>query len=260
MTAGLLLCAFEVSAFTYADSFNGSTLDPTYWSTATSNGNTVVLDTTNHWVVVTQGTINGSASVSLDKCQVTGNFDMKVDYAILNPPAQSITQQRIWLGAPPIGSVARVSDGYFGGNVYLTDFQPMLGAASAGIHPWPGIVTTDQAGALRLTRDAAGITGYYGNGSGWVQVYNVPTANPLYYAGAVTFYFATGNGYSTVGNGMQIAFDNFYLDAPTSPPCGTAPPPAAAADIPTLSDYGKLLLVVVLAACAMFAIGRRRTR
>jgi hypothetical protein len=261
LTAGLSLCVLEVSAFTYTDSFNGSTLDPAYWSGSTTNGNTLVLDTTNHRVVMTQVAVSGSSGLNFDKCQVTGNFDVRVDYTILNPPPLGpSTQERIALGASTIGVVQRLSDWWFGGDVYLTDFQSMLGSGSAGIHPWPGIATTDMAGSFRLTRDAAGITGHYANGSGWVTVYNVPTTNPSYYAGPVTVSMAIWNGYSAVGNGMQIAFDNFYLDAPTSPPCGPAPPPSAPADIPTLTDYGKILLAVLMAGCALFVIGRRRIR
>ena len=93
----------------------------------------------------------------------------------------------------------------------------------AGINPWPGISTTEESGTLRLTRDATGIRAYYGKPSNWILIYNWPASTPNYYSGDVQFGFSVWNGYDAQ-TGMQIAFDNFYLNAPNWSGPGTPVP------------------------------------
>jgi Tol biopolymer transport system component len=156
----------------------------------------------------------GTASLSFGKNPITGDFDVRVDYEILTPRSPDLNngnQERIGLSADNIGAVERVSDGNYGslsppgdGEVYLTDFQPMGG----GINPSPGIITTDLAGKLRLTRVGSRISGYYWNGTGWTLLYTEENG----YAGPTTFSLKIWNGYLDQ-SGMKIAFDNFYLSA-----------------------------------------------
>lgn len=208
-----LFFSTHVLALTFMDDFSGSTINTSWWTVA-SNGNSVVLDTTNQRVVQTQNTQNGTSALNFNKVQIIGDFDAQVDYTILNYPGYGSygNQERIGLGAyPDIGLVERISDGYFGGEVYLTHFLPYLPA------PWPGDATTDVSGKFRLVRTGNTITAYYWKNSAWKLLHsktNTSYGNPVDVINLPIF-----SGYSSGGLqiGMQIAFDNFYLNAPDTP-------------------------------------------
>jgi hypothetical protein len=225
--AALVLCtAFPVMAFDFTDSFSGSAIDASRWTASVGGGNTIVLDTGNHRIVQTQSGQDGGSGLLFDKVPVTGNFDVRVSYTILTPrPADhnNGNQERIGLCADGIGCVERVSDGYFGngstpggGEVYLSHFN----YAGGRIFPWPGIITTDLIGSLRLTRTAGTtITAYYWSGSAWTELQSATgPSGPI-----SSFSLSIFNGYHPQ-DGMQIAFDDFALSAPdTLAPAASLP-------------------------------------
>jgi hypothetical protein len=217
--AAVLLCAVSPAlAFDFTDGFNGGSIDAARWTVSTGGGNTIVLDTANHRIVQTQSGQDGGSGLLFDRIPVTGDFDVRVSYAILTPRPpdhNNGNQERVALCADGIGCVERVSDGYFGnwsapggGEVYLSHFI----FSGGGIAPWPGIITTDLAGALRLTRTGGStITASYWSGSAWVELQSA--AGP---SGQVaSFSLSIFNGYHPQ-DGMQIAFDDFSLSAPST--------------------------------------------
>jgi hypothetical protein len=215
--AALVLCtAFPALAFDFTDSFNGNSIDASRWTVSVGGGNTIALDTANHRVVQTQSGQDGGSGLLFDKVPVTGNFDVQVSYTILTPrPADhnNGNQERVALCATGIGCVERVSDGYFGnwsapggGEVYLSHFN----FAGGVIAPWPGIITTDLAGSLRLARTSGTtITAYYWSGSAWVELQSATGPSGQIDSISLSIF----NGYHPQ-DGMQIAFDDFSLSAP----------------------------------------------
>ncbi|MEI6225800.1 MAG: hypothetical protein WCS72_13670, partial [Deltaproteobacteria bacterium] len=218
LVAVLLCSASPARAFDFADGFTGGSIDASRWTVSTGGGNTIVLDTTNHRVVQTQSGQDGGSALLFDKVPVTGDFDVRVSYAILTPrPADhnNGNQERVALCADGIGCVERVSDGYFGnwsapggGEVYLSHFNFPGGV----IAPWPGVITTDLSGALRLTRTGGTtITAYYWNGSAWAELQSATGPSGQVASISLSIF----NGYHPQ-DGMQIAFDDFSLSAPST--------------------------------------------
>jgi hypothetical protein len=219
LAAVLLFTASTAPAFDFTDAFGGNTIDASRWTVSTGGGNTIVLDKANHRIVQTQSGQYGGSGLLFDKVPIVGDFDVQVSYVILTPrPADhnNGNQERVGLCATGIGCVERVSDGYFGnwsapggGEVYLSDFQTMGGL----IRPWPGVITTDLSGALRLTRtDGTTFTAYYWDGAAWAVLQSATGPS-----GAIaSFSLSIFNGYHPQ-DGMQIAFDDFSLSAPSTP-------------------------------------------
>ncbi len=82
--------------------------------------------------------------------------------------------------------------------------------SGGGIVPWPGIITTDLTGSLRLTRTGGTtITASYWSGSAWVELQSA--TGPSGPVGSLSL--SIFNGYHPQ-DGMQIAFDDFSVSAP----------------------------------------------
>ena len=218
LLAFLMGAASPALAFDFADGFTGGSIDASRWTVSTGGGNTLVLDPANHRIVQTQSGQDGGSGLLFDKVPIVGDFDVRVSYAILTPrPADhnNGNQERVALCADGIGCVERVSDGYFGnwsapggGEVYLSHFV----FAGGVIAPWPGVITTDLSGALRLTRTGGTtITAYYWSGSAWVELQSATGPSGQ----VASFSLSIFNGYHPQ-DGMQIAFDDFSLSAPST--------------------------------------------
>ena len=206
-------------AYVFTDDFSGGTINSSFWSYDNVNNlNQVSLD--NERIVITQGNLGATGGVTFS-ASIPGDFVARVDYAILNPPASGYTYERIGLGASNIGPVERVSDYWFGGDVYLTHFT------NSNVQPNPGINTTQLSGTLELRRDSSGISGYFYDGGATaqgnaVQIYKTNS----FYTDPVSFGLSIWNGYTDASNGLRIAFDNFYLSAPSwEGPPGPGPNP-----------------------------------
>jgi|SRR5207302_9035453 len=91
------------------------------------------------------------------KCQMSGDFDLQVDYALVNWPARNGV--RFGLGAD-VNSVQRASNPHSADNTYTTEFSGHI----------VSVETPDKSGRLRLTRVGTTVTGYYLSNRTWVQI------------------------------------------------------------------------------------------
>jgi hypothetical protein len=141
---------------------------------------------------------------------IDGDFDARVDYRLIDWPANNQERIGLILMAPDesvgIAAVERFSDNEFvGGNEgYLTHLL------QATLNRITSIGTTDAAGTLRLTRVGNTVAGYFWNGSAWVllDAASDASANP----GPSPLWLAIW--WQGVPSPVRVAFDNFSLAAP----------------------------------------------
>lgn len=101
-------------------------------------------------------------------CELTGNFDIQVDYSLLKLPAYS--GLRVGITIPNVVTVARESfsqhdDGFPAGDYYL------VGGAT---NVW--VPTSDKKGKLRLVRTDTSVSGYYFDAASlnWTLISSTP--------------------------------------------------------------------------------------
>ncbi|MEQ1759432.1 MAG: CARDB domain-containing protein [Vicinamibacterales bacterium] len=159
-------------------------------------------------VEMTMGAGNGGTGIA-SACLLVGDFDISVDYALLNWPANNrhtIQMKMIDLGSGPSGSPGPYR---FSGN------SEMYGAVF--VDHLDQVVTTDLSGTLRLVRSGTSLAGYYRNAAGWVLLGSGTTsAAPT----RLSLEFGSANAAAT--GGVTVAFDNFSVSA-GNPDC---PPPS----------------------------------
>jgi hypothetical protein len=188
----------------FSDDFNDNFRDP-FWHVIQDPGASV--DETNGRLEIS---IAGSAEPGgqfnqIDghygsNCSLPGDFDMQVDYSLLEwPPGDGVFAS---LSAFFIGAfVSRHSDP-FAGDRYTAFSDPAF----------TGVTTTDLAGSFRLVRSGGVLNAYYRSvGGDWVQLLSAP-ASP---------------GDAVIGLGLQaiagqwahqtarVAYDNFRLNSGT---------------------------------------------
>jgi hypothetical protein len=122
----LFFCLFwstQVLALTFTDDFSGPAINSFWWTTSTLNGNTLELDTNSQSLKMYQNTTSGSAGLTFNY-PLVGDFEITIDYKTYNWDLTGLDQQRIGLGGGSSGNVRayvqRVSDWWFGGEIYLT--------------------------------------------------------------------------------------------------------------------------------------------
>jgi hypothetical protein len=215
--------AAGAAANTFTDGFDSNAIDPTWWTTGTDGGSTLVA--ANQRLELTQGG-GGFAGLTF-KVPITGDFTARIDYALLEWPADN--KERLALGAVAGGSqllIERVSDSLVGvgTEIYVTDFtgQGILGTP-----------TTDLTGTLQLERIGDTVRGAYWTGSGWNVIGTYTAAGEGSLARTVGFAIFPG---APVTPGVKVAIDNFYLSGPNVP----VPEPSTAA----LLAGGLALLVI----------------
>jgi len=187
------------------DKFDTNILYPTRWTLEDPSpvGGQGTVSVTNQRLEMTIGSSSGSAGI-VSKCSVAGDFDVQVDYSLLNWPTAntySVILRCVDCGVGTFGGVdiSRHSSPYFGEAyvaVFLTSFTPLQ--------------TDDRSGKLRLVRTGSTLAGYYFNGSGWVLV-GAGTVN----TGATRLSLELGTGVQTAPGGIKAAFDNFQVNSGT---------------------------------------------
>src|SRR6266478_7573549 len=90
------MCSAQIN-----DNFNDNSLNSSIWSTLTpSPGTSFTVSETNQRLEVTLGAGFGGAGI-VSVAQFSGDFDVQVDYTLLNWPAGNLHSVR--LGAPDLG-------------------------------------------------------------------------------------------------------------------------------------------------------------
>lgn len=202
----------------FVDDFNDNITNPNFWGIGTSNASGVTVAEKNQRVEISFAadahslydpmtglgtTVFGAGCWGL--WQVSGDFDLRVDYHLLDWPSGNGV--RVGLGAAKPGQMASFAErvsfaaGFdfpgFPREVYLADWR----GGVAGIRQ-----TNDQSGSLRLARVADVFTAYYRGATDWVPISSRtsgPTGDLIFGMNAWSHdgYFADQE--------VKVAFDNF---------------------------------------------------
>jgi hypothetical protein len=206
-------CAGAISlparALSYVDTFDTGVIDPAWWTLTATGGSSVVA--ANARIELTQGSA-GFASIALVP-PVSGDFDVRVDYVLLEWPPRNLENAALNAYASPGNQllVERTSnpqyDGTGVGEVYLADFtgQGILGTP-----------TGHRSGTLRLQREGDRVRGFFLDDTGWTLLgtYEQPGEAGLSRLIGLGLFGAADPPTA----GVKVAFDNFALNAPIPEP------------------------------------------
>ena len=194
------------------DDFNDNSLNPSLWSVlAPPPGFSVNVSETNQRLEITvlTGGVGGGGIVS--KCSLAGNFDVQVDYTLINWPAtnrHSVRLGAIDLGGGPGGGVGLNRSSFPNAPLGTSEFYLL-----STLDVTPQIGATDAVGVLRtlrLMRAGATLTGSVRDGTNVISVGSgavsaIPTRINL----------DLGGGDPAAPGGVKAAFDNFRVNAGT---------------------------------------------
>ncbi len=187
--------------------FNDGLIDFTKWSLVFrregEEGATVgtILEADQRFVFVLNPSLREVHADAFTACSLDGDFDVQVDYALLD----WLPDNKIKLGlmahdllfGRTAGSVQRVSEASYGGEVYLAHFLNGIG----GVSP-----TSDLSGKLRLTRTGSTMTAFVFDGDAFAAIHSgLTTANPVRLSLALFTSKPTPGG--------QVAFDNLSVNS-----------------------------------------------
>lgn len=183
------------------DNFNDNFLNPDLWSILSPPPGfigTVVETNQRLEVTVLSAGVGGVGIVS--NCSLAGDFDVEIDYILLNWPTPNFHNVRLGvfeLGVGPGGAIG-LNRSSFEREIYLL----ALPASTAQI------LTTDTSGTLRLVRTGATLSGFVRDGTAWVPVGSGPVSTI-----PTRINLDLGAGNPTAPGGIKAAFDNFKVNA-----------------------------------------------
>jgi cysteine-rich repeat protein len=210
-----VICQVTERDIAYEDNFD----DGVAWQYVThwTVGPDIIIEEVNGRVEITWATgqagTRGSAGY-LHVCSIAGDFDLKLDYELIDWPAMN--GARLFLSAqvhPPLtflqGSVQRAS---FGDP--LTDFPGIpereVYIMDVGFQAGPIVATGDLAGTLRLERVGTTLNGYYRSESSegdWIPV----ESRSGFPNDDVHVDFSLGTEVLNTNQQVKVALDNFVV-------------------------------------------------
>jgi 6-phosphogluconolactonase (cycloisomerase 2 family) len=187
------------------DDFGGSSLSTSRWSLQSATlGATAQIASSRLELAVPPGA--GGAGV-ISKCFLDGDFDVQIDYELLNWPVGNLHQ----LGFRPFDLY---DEGAGASGVWR---QSAVSSENyVGVYPFyfgsTAVATTDQFGSLRLVRSGATLTGFHRAGGSWTAVRSAPVSSvPT----RVALELASLQVGAAVTQEASIAFDNFIVNGGT---------------------------------------------
>ena len=186
------------------DDFDDNQIDASLWSAYQGDPGPTVSEN-NQSVEIAypsqlEGELFGAGYVSV--CQLTGDFDIQVDYRLLTWP--SANGVRVAL-VTDTGSVERTSFGNFPDfpdeprEVYLTNFNDEVSGITE---------TTDISGKLRQVRSGNTLSGYYLVEGNWALIHTAEgTTNDTSFGLA-----SWSHDYAFSGQPVNVAFDNVIVN------------------------------------------------
>jgi len=179
------------------DDFNDNFLDPAKWESFSGIAGSTIIETNQRLEISLAAGGPGGAGI-ISRCSLGGNFDVQVDYALINWPPMNL--YGLSFGAFELGgSIFRNSS-----TQSSLEFYTVVAGGNAAQVP-----TTDTSGTLRLVRIGSTLSGLFLSGSTWTQVGsgNVNT-------GTTRFSLGVGPAASAPGD-IQVALDNFRANLGT---------------------------------------------
>jgi hypothetical protein len=188
-----------------SDKFDGDVLNINRWGCLVppSQGASVTLADINQHLEVLMGTGVGGGGI-VSQCSISGDFDVQVDYILLNWPINN--NHSVRLGAYDLGGVGVLRFSASSSELYE------LGPGSTAHTP-----TNDTAGQFRLVRTGSTISGFFRTGSNWTFLGSETGATS-----ATRFNLDLGTNGTFAPGGIVVAFDNFQVNAGSSV-CPAAP-------------------------------------
>lgn len=217
-----------------AQNSSNNVFDPSLWKTF-QQGNGPTVTETNQSLVITipssstnDPTIGGFGAGIGSLCQLRGDFDLQVAFQLLVWPPQNGV--RVGLG-PSVGGLGDAStpfaverDSFSPSDTFPSEYYVthLLDGVSGLTH------ANDSSGFLRITRTGSFASGYYLNGTNWVQIHSGPVVTS-----DVGFGFgAWSHDYLFSRQTEKVVMNNFTLNSgqmlcptlttnPKSGPAGT---------------------------------------
>lgn len=182
----------------FSDDFDDNSIDTAHWSVYQQSCGASLTETNQRLEIAFPANTSGTCvSGVVSTCRLRGDFDIRVDYHLLEWP--SLNGVRIALAGNFPGPPAVERTSRNGQEVYLTDFDDNIQGITA---------TNDTEGAFRLVRRGNTVTGYYRSGAGWEEVHTGPTTtNDIPFDLRA---WTQANEFSR--KGVRIAFDNLVID------------------------------------------------
>lgn len=185
------------------DPFVGSAIDPNVWLPWGTNQPGLIDFGQSGGVM----TVNVSASAQPDfvaggstRCLAHGDFDARVDFNLVNWPAENGTSLNLAVAGTPY-NVYRVSWQFDPSEAYGA-FLPPFGTSTGA---------TGTSGTLRLTRTGDVFTAYYLSGLDWIPI--ISGAGPTDDVPLSIAVFNISGAYTFAGLPVTIDFDNFKVNA-----------------------------------------------
>jgi hypothetical protein len=186
------------------DAFNGTTINTALWNVVISPPGVGTITETNQrleMVRTTPGVVSYQGLQS--RCKVGGDFDVQVDFMLLNWPAQNFHTVRLGTMDLPQGPVGM--DGIYRNSYNNENYQMRaIGGVVAEV------TRTDFSGKIRLTRTGSTVQGYYWNGANFILIGTSPTTTD-----DTRFLIDFASPTLTSPAGVAIAFDNFKVNVGT---------------------------------------------
>ncbi|MDH3269905.1 MAG: Ig-like domain-containing protein [Gemmatimonadota bacterium] len=185
-----------------ADDFDDNATDSTQWTFVETGGGTAAELNARMEVTIpaalTASTPWGSAKT---RCTVTGDFDVQVDYEVLDWPAQSGVRAALHVSVGAAERVSFAAGEFTGQESYAADHSGAGGTIVT-------VGTSDQSGMLRATRIGSTLTSYYWSGTDWAVLQSSGAGS----ATEVNVHLAAWTHESLfIGQQVRIAFDDFRV-------------------------------------------------
>lgn len=207
--------AWDFRNATLFDDFGNNTINTALWDVISAgSGPEVAVQGGRLEVTIPAGSKETTSGVFaaglISRFRLTGDFDIQVDYALLDwPPVNGVRTGIIASVEPgtygPM-AVERASDAHVtfvsGTEFYVADFELQEGLGTF-------VPTGDGSGALRLGRTGTEWSAYYYSGGRWLRFYSIPrgTTEDVYVCLA-----AWSHDYTFAGKDVTVALDNFIIN------------------------------------------------
>jgi Cep192 domain 4 len=214
------------------DLLTGSSLNTDLWSVEANapGAGSITFDPSQGMVLTLQP---GAAARGIGStCRVAGDFDVQVDFTLIDWPANNLYGLRLGavdLGSGPFGEVGIYREG--GQEFYTVAFT------DTSVHT--GTTNSDRAGSLRLIRQGSSLSGYFFSGGVWVQVGGNSGAGTTTTV-PTDFNLDISSSNASAG-GVTVAFKNFKVNSGTISCPPSSPLPSITAVSPTFAIQGQTI-------------------
>ena len=201
-TSGATVVNVSIPGLPFDEDFEDDEFDPLLWASLEFGGPTVeVTDGRLEITIPAVITEAGPWGSLYTRCALVGDFDVRVDYEIIDWPSQSGVRSALHGEFGTVGRVSFAAGDFNSAESYASDHTSSGGTVVTH-------ASTDTSGTVRFTRNGDTMTGHYWSGSDWtaIQSSSVGPATEL------TMSLAAWTHQSLfIGQAVRIAFDNFLI-------------------------------------------------